>query len=46
MVTELHSDGFASFEGGQREGPIDAVIWCTGYKWVVGNASKGGVASM
>eukprot|EP00198_Chlamydomonas_reinhardtii_P014012 XP_001703349.1 flavin-containing monooxygenase [Chlamydomonas reinhardtii] len=33
MVTELHSDGFASFEGGQREGPIDAVIWCTGYKY-------------
>ncbi|KAG2443029.1 hypothetical protein HYH02_009444 [Chlamydomonas schloesseri] len=33
MVSELHADGSVTFEGGRREGPIDAIIWCTGYKY-------------
>lgn len=33
MLTELHADGSASFAGGQRIGGIDAVIYCTGYRY-------------
>ncbi|PNH03044.1 Flavin-containing monooxygenase FMO GS-OX-like 4, partial [Tetrabaena socialis] len=34
MVSELHADGSASFEGGRRyEGRIDTVIYCTGYSY-------------
>ncbi|GIL73465.1 hypothetical protein Vretifemale_3589 [Volvox reticuliferus] len=33
MVSELHEDGSATFMDGRREGPIDAVIYCTGYRY-------------
>ncbi|EFJ45244.1 hypothetical protein VOLCADRAFT_106057 [Volvox carteri f. nagariensis] len=33
MVSELHADGSATFTDGRREGPIDAVIYCTGYRY-------------
>ncbi|KAG2485336.1 hypothetical protein HYH03_015918 [Edaphochlamys debaryana] len=33
MVTELHADGSATFEGGQREPHVDAVIYCTGFRY-------------
>ena len=33
MLTQLHSDGSASFSGGRRVNDIDSVIYCTGYKY-------------
>ncbi|GLC56964.1 hypothetical protein PLESTB_001168300 [Pleodorina starrii] len=33
MVSELHTDGSATFADGRVEGPIDAVIYCTGYRY-------------
>lgn len=32
MVTELHADGCATFADGRREGPVDVVVYCTGYR--------------
>jgi len=33
MLTQLHSDGSASFSNGRRISGIDAVMYCTGYKY-------------
>ena len=33
MLTQLHSDGSASFDGDRRIGNIDTVIYCTGYEY-------------
>lgn len=30
MLSSLSADGYATFEDGTREGPIDTVIYCTG----------------
>ena len=33
MLTQLHSDGSASFSNGRRISGIDTVMYCTGYKY-------------
>ncbi len=32
MVTQLHADGCATFADGRREGPVDVIVYCTGYR--------------